>query len=136
MPPPPPTAFFGEREGAVAPESGQQYLDAEMESSFRTSLVKQQSNKAQLLGADGLPRRDLGLPTLNGEKVASLSTCFTNMDRSCDFHTVQKYRIYRSEWVQPAPQHCEIKRRKPAPPLPELHTDRLGVNMEPTCDNL
>ena len=107
--------------------------DAKQEADGRANMIVQ-ANTA-MIGPDGLPRRDIGLPTLNGEAVASLTTCNTNLNRTCDFHMAQKFQIYLQQWRSPAPAHCQ-RRGRPVEPAPALFYDRLGVNMEPVCDSL
>lgn len=101
------------------------------------------------------------LPDINGEKVASLSptgvgvplpvctTCDLR-DATCDFHNSQKFRAvcvcvprtpphsprdFLVEWRNPAPRNCQPKGDHPISAV-EQHTDRLGINMENTCDRI
>lgn len=73
------------------------------------------------------------LPTRNGEALASLASCYTNLDPSCDFHNRLRLLQFQAAWGNPAPTHCPLKRGAKSPELP-LYPDRLGVNMDKTCD--
>lgn len=80
------------------------------------------------------------LPLFRGDALASLTTCNTNLNSSCDFHTSRKYKEYLKAWRQPAPIHCRSRRSRyakpnPIPPDPELK-ERLGVNMDAICRSL
>jgi hypothetical protein len=126
-------------------------LDATHEADARSAMLVQ-ANTATV-GKNGLPRRDVGLPMLNGEAVASLTSCSTNLHGSCDFHMAQKFQIYVDHWRHAAPPHCQQRKgvvrsaaKKQAPA--EVFLDRLGVNMgagvrlqtdtrtQPICDRL
>lgn len=123
-------------------ETGQRFLDPEAEASVRETEVQSKLTnrppQQQLVDANGLPRKDLGLPTLNGEAVASLSTCHVNIHKSCNFHEALLMTAFAQEWKKPAPKHCQRKRaanQKEELP-PDLRLQHLGVNMESVCDLL
>ena len=59
--------------------------------------------------------------------LAALSVCHVNIDTGCDFHVTQKLRQYMEDWKQPAPAHCQVNPKRPAP-VP-IHADRLGMKM-------
>ena len=63
--------------------------------------------------------------------LAALSVCHVNIDTGCDFHVTQKLRQYMEDWKQPAPAHCRVNPKRPAP-IP-IHADRLG--METSCES-
>ena len=110
--------------------------EAGEEAGDRARLVaSSNSQRGGLVGPDGLPRKDLGMPTLNGEAVASLTTCSVNLDASCDIHNATRYRRIMETWRNPAPRGCQ-PRRAPPPPPAAAFADRLAANMDPTCDAL
>lgn len=79
-------------------------------------------------------------PMLNGEAVASLSTCSVNLEPSCNFHVAQRMQAYLQAWRNPAPPSCQPRRRNTNNAGPDLpseaaqYDDRLGINMEPLCN--
>lgn len=89
-------------------------------------------------------RQQSRIQVINGEHLASLTTCNTNLNPSCDFHVNQKYQTYRAHWAFPAPPQCgrtgvvrPVQDRcdtVDVPPEPQpLYLDRLGANMQPIC---
>lgn len=74
-------------------------------------------------------------PTIRGEDTASLATCYLNVgDKSCNFHMQQKYQDFLRSWRNSAPPHCQPADGGVRDPLPTLYRNRLGVNMEPICE--
>ena len=47
-----------------------------------------------------------------------------NLNPSCEFHTKQKYEVYRRHWAHPAPSHCQSSAR----------LSRTGVRSEESPD--
>lgn len=66
------------------------------------------------------------------EPLASLQTCSVNLNSMCNFHTVQKHKIYLSDWRNPGPPHCRRGTGSSKPVDAVIHADRLGV--EKICE--
>lgn len=71
-----------------------------------------------------------GLPSLRGERLASLSTCHVNLNPSCEIHLVPQYEAFLAEWRNPGPDHCRerSRRRRSLLVVPELPADRLSFD--------
>ena len=74
-------------------------------------------------------------PTINGEAVASLTTCSTNLHSSSEFQTASQFVRFMQEWRRSGPKSCRRKATKPEE-LMGFVADRLGINGEHLCDNL
>lgn len=81
-----------------------------------------------------LPRTNKQTPcffvrTADFTPLASLSTCYLNIDGSCDPHLNAKQAAYRSAWQYPAPPHCNTQRKKLLEQGGEdiIHSDRLAM---------
>jgi hypothetical protein len=73
------------------------------------------------------------LPMYSGDPtsaIASLSVCYVNTDGECNFHEKRKSEIYNRAWRTAAPAWCPSPENddEPAPTVPLLHGDRVGVS--------
>jgi hypothetical protein len=72
------------------------------------------------------------LPTVSQDPItalASLSSCYINLERGCDFHADERSKRYLKAWENPAPRWCGQNRRwiqasAPEAPIP---LDRFGI---------
>lgn len=110
-------------------------MDFKKEATAREDLVETQENTPLPVTAN---KEDVDhfFQYLQGEAVASLTTCHVNLNASCDFHNTQKYKTYIRDWQQPAPIHCSKQRKKNSNAAHSyaIHTDRLGANMDSVCN--
>jgi hypothetical protein len=72
------------------------------------------------------------LPTASQDPVtalASLSTCYINLERGCDFHADERSKRYMRAWETPAPRWCTQARWRHQPAAPEapIPLDRFGI---------
>ena len=105
-----------------------------------TDAIDTNQALAQMIAAAPPAER---LPMLHGDALASLTTCSTNLNPSCDFHNNQKYVQYVREWMQPAPLHCRLRRKtggepsrgtaKPLDLTDVVDRKRVGLAMDPIC---
>lgn len=58
--------------------------------------------------------------------LASLSSCYLNLEKGCDFHRNERSRAYIADWKRPAPTWCQTKRQA-YEEQPPVQRDRLGV---------
>lgn len=112
-----------------------------MQNSPDSETIDTNQALAQMIAAAPPAER---LPMFNGDALASLTTCSTNLNPSCDFHNNQKYIQYVRDWMQPAPAYCRMRRRVsqgekargPAKPLDMsdvVDRKRIGLAMDPIC---
>lgn len=70
------------------------------------------------------------LPMFTGDHIsplASLSSCYLNLEHGCDLHREERSREYLEHWRIPAPTWCQGARwDRPTAPRP-VRLDRLGI---------
>lgn len=72
---------------------------------------------------------NVSFPTFSRDRaspLASLSSCYLNLERGCDLHREERARAYLNQWRAPAPTWCRGTAARPPPP-PVIRMDRLGV---------
>lgn len=105
-----------------------------LDGSGRTLYDPASAPGAGAVAAGAPPSAPLGAPKINGEVVTSLTTCSVNLDESCRFHEVQRFRVFLDAWRHPGPDKCATAGRPPTPvTLPDGLDRQLGVNMNPIC---
>ncbi len=72
-------------------------------------------------------------PTFSRDRaspLASLSSCYINLERGCDLHRDERARLYHDNWRVPAPTWCQGKRSdglNTKTTASVIRKDRLGV---------